>query len=85
MKNVHAVRFSKLRWQFDLGGVREHAQWRNPELKPQVEARQSSVVDGADGAEPAWVADECNRALGQELPPGEEDRHAGLVKAAKTE
>ena len=40
--------------------------WRNPAMKPQVAAFQSSVVAGADGAIPAWVADECNRALGQE-------------------
>ena len=49
--------------------VKEHAQWRNPGLKPQVEAHQSSFVEVVDGAVSAWVADECNRELGQELSP----------------
>ena len=37
-----------------------------------------------DGAISAWVADERNRILGQELTPREEDMHADLVKAGKS-
>ena len=51
----------------DLGVVKEHAQWWNPELKPQVEAHNSSAAEGVDGAASEWVADQCNRVLGQEL------------------
>ena len=68
----------------DLEVVKEHAQWWNPELEPHVEAHQSSIAEGVDGAAPAWVADECNRARGQELSPEEEQR-AELVQAAKIE
>ena len=31
---------------FDLEVVREHAKWRNPELKSQEEAHHSSVAEG---------------------------------------
>ena len=34
----------------DLEVEKEHAQWRTLELKPQVEARRSSVVEGVGGA-----------------------------------
>ena len=60
----------------DLQVVKEHAQWRNPELKPQVDATQSSVVEGVDGAVSAWVAEECNRVLSRESSSGEEDMYA---------
>ena len=30
--------------------VREHAQWWNPELNPHVEAHNSTVMEGVDGA-----------------------------------
>ena len=68
-----------------LEAANERAQWWNPELQPQVEARQSSVAEGVHGAASAWVADECNRALGRELSPEEEGQHAELVQAAKIE
>ena len=45
-----------------LEGVRGHAQWWNSELKPQVEAHNSPVMEGGDGAVSAWVADEGYRA-----------------------
>ena len=67
----------------DLEVQKEYAQWRNPELKPQVEAHQSSVMGGVDGAVPAWVADECNGVAGQGLSPAEEEQHVELVMAAK--
>ena len=37
----------------DKSVVHEHAQWCDPAMKPQVEAPQSSVVEGTDGAIPA--------------------------------
>ena len=40
--------------------AKEHAQWWDPDLNPQDEAHQSSVVESADGAAQAWFADECN-------------------------
>ena len=40
-------------------------------------------MGGADGAISAWVADECNRILGQELSPGEEELHADLAEGGK--
>ena len=49
------------------------------ELKPQVEADDSSAVEGGDGAVSAWVADECDGALGQELLPEEEEQHADVA------
>ena len=36
--------------------AKEHAQWWNPELKPQVDANRSSAVEGVDGAAPVWAA-----------------------------
>ena len=63
--------------------VQEHAQWWNPELKPKMEALQSSVVEGVDGAVSAWVADECNRVLRQELLPDEEKLHSDLAQEGK--
>ena len=36
-----------------------------------------------DSAFTAWVAVACDKVLGQELPPEEEELHADLVAAAK--
>ena len=52
-------------------------------MKPQVEALQASVVEGADGAISARFADERNRASGQELSLDEEQMHAELVREGK--
>ena len=54
-------------WAVDSEVAQANAQWRNPELKPQVEAHQSLVVEGEAGAVSAWVAEGRNRVLGQEL------------------
>ena len=51
--------------------VKEHTQCWNPAMGPQVEALQSSVVEGVDGAISFLVADERNRVLGQGLSPDE--------------
>ena len=67
-----------------LSGGLPHAQWWSPDLKPKFEANQSSVVEGADGAISAWVADERNHISGQELRAGVEEMHADLVNAGKT-
>ena len=50
-----------------------------------MDANRSSVVGGVNGTASALVADECGRVLGQELSPGEEERHAELAQAAKAE
>ena len=34
----------------DMEVVKEHAQWWNPELRPQVESHPISVMEGVDGA-----------------------------------
>ena len=78
MESAHEGKLLPLPWQW-ISVVQELAQWRNPVLKLRVEAPQSSVVENADGAIPAWVADECNRALRQELSPDAEEMHAYLV------
>ena len=52
-------------------------------MKPQVEALQSSAVEGDDGATSSWVADECNRVLGQELSLDEKKRHVDLAHEGK--
>ena len=49
----------------DKGAANEHAQWRNPELEPQVEAPRSSAADGVGAVIAAWVADACNRVSGK--------------------
>ena len=67
----------------DMSVVQEHDQWCNPALKTQVEALQSSVVKGVDGAISAWVADECNRVSGQDLSPEEGEMHAELAHEGK--
>ena len=69
----------------DLEVVIGHVQWRNPALKPQVEAHHPSVTEGVDGATSACFADGRSRVLGRELSPEGEERHAELVRAAKIE
>ena len=63
----------------DTSVVKEHSQLWNPAMEPQVEAPQSSEVEGVDGAISAWLADECNRLLGQALSLDAEKMHADLV------
>ena len=48
-----------------------------------MEASPSDAIEGVDGAISVWVADECNRALGQELYQEEERLHAELVQGGK--
>ena len=48
-----------------------------------MDATRSSAVEGVDAAISAWVADECDLALGQELPPEDEDTSVDLVATAK--
>ena len=69
--------------EVDLAVVQAHAQWWSPDLKSKMEAGPSDAVEGADGAISAWVADECNRVLGKELPQEEEKRQAALVHEGK--
>ena len=63
--------------------VQERTHWWNPDLKPQVEPPQSSVVEGVGGAISEWVADERKRVPGQEPSPMEEKMPADLVQDGK--
>ena len=56
----------------DLAVVSAHAQWWSSDLKPQLTALSHQMVEGSDEAVNAWVADECDRVLGQELSVEEE-------------
>ena len=67
----------------DLAAAQAHAQRWSPDLKPKMEASPSDAVEGADGAISAWVADACNRVLGQELPQEEGGMHAELAHEGK--
>ena len=69
--------------EVDLAVIQAHAQWWTPVLKSKLEATPAAAVEGADGAISAWVADERNRILGQELTPEDEEMHADLVIAGK--
>ena len=69
--------------EVDLAVVQAHAQWGPPELKAILGVNPSASVEGVDGVSSAWVADECNRVLGQELPQEEEDKHVDLANAGK--
>ena len=50
--------------------AKEDDPWRTAELKPQADASRSSAVEAAGAAISACVADEWNRASGQEFPEG---------------
>ena len=49
----------------DLAVVNEHAQWWSSDLKPRFSLRTNQLAAGSDEAVSAWIADECNRILGQ--------------------
>ena len=67
----------------EQGVVKEHAPWRNPELMSREDATRSSVLKGVDAAISAWIAEEFNPVLGQELTGGEEKLPDDLVREAK--
>ena len=52
-----------------------HNQWRNPELRARGGATRPSVLEGVEAAISAWVAEECNRVLGQDLAEEGEELH----------
>ena len=63
--------------------AKHHAQWRGKGMQ-LFRNTPSSLWDGAvDVASSAVAADECNRILGQELPPEEESVYEKDVLAAK--
>ena len=63
--------------------ARERAQGQNPDLKARWEATHATAAKGAGDATSAWIAGECNRVFGQELPRKEEKSHGGLSSADK--
>ena len=56
---------------------------RNPAKKSRGDAAWPSVVEGVDAAIFAWVAEECNRRLGQESSKEEERSHVDVVGDGK--
>ena len=52
-------------------------------VESRLEARQSSVMEGVDGAVCTRTGDGRNRVSGQELVPEEERTHADLGKEGK--
>ena len=69
--------------EVDLAVAHAHAQRWSPELKPKLEVNLSAAAEGVDGVISAWVADECNRILGQELPREAEEMRADLANEGK--
>ena len=67
----------------DEGVVGKHSRRRNPELESRVDATLSSAAEGVDAAISAWVAEECNRSLGQELSEDGERLHVAMAPDAK--
>ena len=69
--------------EVDLAAALAHAQRWPPELKYKLEAKPSAAIEDVDGAISAWVADECDRILRQELTLEEAEVHANLATAGK--
>ena len=59
------------------------AQWRSPALKARRHATRASATEGVGAAMSAWIAEERNRASGQELTRGGEKSRWGPVSAAR--
>ena len=68
----------------DDAAAKEHAQRRNPESEPQVEAPRPSLVAAVETAISALVPDDGNRVSVRVSSEGEEAVHAGMVSAAKS-
>ena len=62
--------------------VKGHARRRHPELESRLDATRTSVLAGVDVAISAWVAEECNRVLGQEVTEEEAKFHSGMAREA---
>ena len=67
----------------DLAVLEKHTQWWSSELKPHFNLWSHSLVDGSENAISAWMAEECNRVLGQELTPDEELQCPEMVQDGK--
>ena len=77
-RRVDAPRSASAAEREVLGGHEIKAK-RNPVKKSIVDATWPSVVGGVDAAVSAWVAEECNRRLGQESSKDEERSHVDVV------
>ena len=62
--------------------VKENARWRRLEMKAKIDA-QTRIVDEWGPASSAWVAEERNRILGQELTECGGREFSDLVHTAK--
>ena len=67
----------------DLAVAQEHAQWWSSDLKPKIEASQSSVAEDVDGAISAWVADGRSSISRRELTREKSELRADSVEAGK--
>ena len=67
----------------DKSAEKERAQWRNSDLKPQADAPRPSAVAGVEEPILAWVADDCNQVLGQDLSEEKDKMQADIVTEAK--
>ena len=64
--------------------AKDHASWRNPTLKSQINLAAVAPIDGVESAISARAALACEKALGQELCAQEEHLRVELVASAKT-
>ena len=64
--------------------AKDHASWRNPTLKSQINFTAVAPIDGVESAISARAALACAKALGQELCAQEEHLRAELVASDKT-
>ena len=69
--------------------VKEHAQWRQPEMKAKIDTQTRMdpgapfLVDGGGPVLSAWVAEKCKRISGKALAESEGRAHADLAQKAK--
>ena len=67
----------------DEEGVEDHAQERNREMESRLGTSQSPAVKAVDATISAWVAEECERALGEEFSGEKEQLRGDLARDAK--
>ena len=63
--------------------VEGHVRLRGPETKVRWDVSHASPVCGVDAVIFSWAADECDKALGQELSAEEEKSHGNFARTAK--
>ena len=61
----------------------EHAKLWGPEIKAHSDATHASLLEGVDAVISAWAADQCNKALRQELSAYGGESHWNAGRTAK--